>query len=152
MALSFRYDTYIASTPQKVWEALTSGDATRQYFFGRRVESSWKVESDIIFWTPQGEKDIVGEILEIEPGRRLSYTFEGPGDTHKRDRLTRATFTLKAMGPMTKLSLVHDNLIPADLEPNPDVFQGLNNGWPAILSNLKTYLETGKAFAFPGVR
>ena len=147
---AFVYSTYIFTTPQQVWRALTSGEATKQYFFGRRIESTWKVGAPITFWTAEGEKDVYGEVLECEPARRLSYTFKHPDDTNQRKRPTRATFEIRQLGPIVKLTLIHRDLIPEDFESNPDVFQGLNNGWPAILSNLKTYLETGKAFAFPG--
>ena len=150
--LTFVYVTYIATTPQKLWAALTNGAQTRKYFFGRRVESTWRVGSPVIYWTSDGTIDIQGKVLACERRRRLSFTFTAPHDTIKRRQLTRATFALKPMGSVVRLTLTHDRLIPQDFEDNPNTFRGLNNGWPAILSNLKTVLETGRSFAFRSAR
>src|SRR5437016_209686 len=69
------YVTYIATTPDKVWAALTSGEMTKQYFFGRRIESDWKVGSVFRFWQPDGTLDVEGKVVECDPPRRLSVTW-----------------------------------------------------------------------------
>ena len=142
--LKFIYTIYIAATPEKIWTALTSGELTQKYFFGRRVESDWQVGSSVTYWRDNDELDVQGKILECDPPRRLSFTWNVPNVT--RERPSRATFELKSMGSFVKLTLVHDDLIPEDFVEDPNTFRGLNNGWPAILSNLKSVLETGKEF------
>ncbi len=146
----FFYVIYIATTPNKLWTALTSSQLSPKYFFGRIVDSEWKSGSTITYWTPAGEKDVTGEILELAPGRRLSFTFKRPQDSNKRSRPTVVTFDIKALGKIVRLRLAHEHLVSADVEINPDTFRGVNNSWPAILSNLKTVLETGKPFELPG--
>ena len=133
-------------TAEKLWEALTSGEFTKKYFFGQRVESKWKVGSPITYWENETTVDIQGKILECDPQRRLSFTFTGVHDTFKRERSTRVTFEIKPVGGIVKLTLTHEYLISQDLEADPNTLRGLNNGWPAILSNLKSFLETGKSF------
>ena len=144
----FVYVTYIATTPDQLWQALTSGEFTRQYFFNRRVESDWQVGSPVTFWIDDKEKDITGTVLRADRPRVLSYTFVGPGDT--KPEPSRVTFELKPMGASTvKLTLVHEGLRDEDFESDANKFRGVNNGWPVIVSNLKSVLETGKpAMAF----
>ena len=75
---SFVYVTYIATTPEKLWQALTDGTLTRQYWYGRRVESDWKVGSTVTFWYETEDGEAVsdrGIVLESKPPRRLSYTW-----------------------------------------------------------------------------
>jgi uncharacterized protein YndB with AHSA1/START domain len=140
----FIHVTYIASSPEKVWEALTSGDITRQYFFGRRVDSDWKPGSAVTYLRGNNELDVHGVVLTCDPPRILSFTWQAAEDKTPRDRPTRVTFELKPMGSTVKLTVKHEYLLPGDLFYDTDTFRGINNGWPAILSNLKSLLETGK--------
>lgn len=140
----FIHVTYIASTPEKVWEALTSGDLTRQYFFGRRVESDWKVGAPVTYLRENNELDIEGKVLACERPRVLSFTWHMPEDKTPRDRPTRVTFELKQMGSTVKQTVKHEDLLPGDYFYDTDTLKGFNNGWPAIMSNLKSLLETGK--------
>ncbi len=142
--LKFVYDIYIATTPKILWNALTDGKITQKYFFGRRVESTWEVGSPVVYWEKGRKIDIQGEVLKADPPRLLSYTFKIPADKNRRERPTFVTFEIKAMNSMVKLRLTHEDLIPEDLENDPNTYRGLNNGWPAILSNLKSVLETGR--------
>ncbi|GEM_PF-347142 len=145
---TFVYPVYVLGTPEKVWQALVDPDLTEKYFFGRRVESSWRVGTPINFWEAPGKRDVFGKILKCEPGKTLSYTFEHDQDTLPREKSTVATFELSAVGNATRLRLVHEHLLPRDVELNPHAFLGVNNGWPAILSNLKNVVETGKSLEF----
>lgn len=144
----FAYVTYITVKPQQLWNALTSRRFVPKYFFGRKVESSWEVGSPITFWTPEGEKDVYGEILAFEPGRLLSYTFKHPLDKTKRKKPSQVRFELTPMGTSVKLKLIHRDLMAEDFEQDSDTFRGVNNGWPAILSALKTLLETGDSLTY----
>jgi len=144
----FSYVTYIAVKPQQVWNALISRRFVPKYFFGRKVESTWEVGSPITFFTPEGEKDVYGEILALEPGKLLSYTFQHPLDTTKRKNPSQVKIELTPMGGAVKLKLTHKDLMTQDLRPDSETFRGVNNGWPAILSALKTLLETGDSLTY----
>ncbi|AZN39599.1 SRPBCC family protein [Paenibacillus albus] len=140
---SFVYTTYIATTPERLWEALTSGDFTEQYFFGSRIVSDWNEGSQVTY-SRGGEVTDYGTIMKCEPNRLLSFTWNYVADKSGRAEPSRVTFQLVPMKGAVKLTLKHENLNPSDIVDRDDTFEGLNNGWPAILSNLKTLLETGR--------
>lgn len=140
---TFIYVTYIATTPEKLWEALTNSDFTEKYFFGTKIESDWRVGSKVTY-SREGKVTDYGEILKYEPPKLLSFTWTYEGDKTEREEPTRVTFELKPMGETVKLTLKHENLVTTDIVEEDDTFEGFNNGWPAILSNLKTLLETNE--------
>jgi uncharacterized protein YndB with AHSA1/START domain len=143
--MEFSYITYIGAHTEKVWQALTDPETSTKYFFGRRVKSTWRVGSPIEYLMPNGQVDVFGTLLEIKRGRLLAYTFDSKQGKHvEREQPTRVRIELKPLGPITRLRLVHDELLEIDLEKNYDTFAGINNGWPAILSNLKSVIETGQ--------
>jgi uncharacterized protein YndB with AHSA1/START domain len=155
MPETFVYATYIRTTPEKLWEALTSGAFSEKYWFGFRIEVEQKAGGRLRILPPKGmEKhgDHVGEVLVCEPQRKLVYTWnqnDKPEVAKKRaGGLSRVTYELKPMGEQVRLRLIHENLLPEDMEKDPDTFKGINNGWPAVLSSLKSLLETGEAIAF----
>ncbi len=137
----FVYVTYIATTPERLWSALTRGEFTKKYWYGRRIESDWQVGSPVRFF--DGDSDVVtddGIVLESDPPNRLAYTFhqvgadaQAPAPVH-----TRVTFSLQAHEGMVKLTLVHDEL------QSEEMIEGWREGWSPILSSLKTFLESGK--------
>jgi len=139
---TFVYVTYIATTSEKLWEALTSSDFTEKYFFGSQIQLDWQ-EGSIITYSRNGQVTDHGTILKCEPYRLLSFTWNYVADPIAREQPSRVTFELKPMNSTVKLTLKHENLLPADIVDKDDTFEGLNNGWPAILSNLKSLLETG---------
>ncbi|QED49274.1 SRPBCC family protein [Cytobacillus dafuensis] len=138
----FVYVTYISTTPEKLWEALTSSDFTEKYFFGSSIQSDWK-EGSSITYSRNGQVTDHGIILKCELQRILSFTWNYVLDKTPREHPSQVTFELKPMDSTVKLTLKHENLLPSDLVDKDDTFQGFNNGWPAILSNLKSLLETG---------
>ena len=140
---SFTYVTYIATTPEKLWEALTCSKYTEQYFFGSTIQSDWHEGSQITY-SRNGKVTDYGKILNVERNRVLSFTWTYVGDGVEGKQPSRVTFELTPMKETVKLTLRHENLQPGDLVDRDDTFEGLNNGWPAILSNLKSLLETGK--------
>lgn len=150
----FVYATYIRTTPEKLWEALTSGDFSRRYWFGFSIEVEQRAGGRVRILPPKGMEehgDHAGDVLVCEPGRKLVYTWnprDEPELAEKRRGLSRVTYELTPMGPQVRLRLIHENLLPEDLEKDPNTFRGINNGWPAILSSLKSLLETGEAIAF----
>jgi uncharacterized protein YndB with AHSA1/START domain len=157
--IEFVYATYIRTTPDKLWEALTSGDFSVKYWMGFRIEVEQKAGGKLRILPPKGmeqQGDHAGEVLVCEPCRRLVYTWnqkakDTPEIARKRDGLSRVTYELTPMGSQVRLRLIHENLLPDDVEKDPDTFRGINNGWPAVISSLKSLLETGEAIAFtPG--
>jgi uncharacterized protein YndB with AHSA1/START domain len=146
----FVYVTLIATTPEKLWTALTSAEFTRQYWGGTSLESDWKTGSRLIFrWNDKIVHDDV--ILKSEPPRLLSYSFHPLHLEELRDEpASQVTFEIKdfegiskRQGPVVKLTVTHDEF-PA----NSKVFPKISSGWPDILSSLKTLLETGHAIEF----
>lgn len=152
--IEFIYAAYIRSTPEKVWEALTNGDFSQKYWMGFRVEFELKAGGAMRIHPPKGMErhgDHAGEVLVCEPCRKLVYTWkqqDQPEVARKRNGLSRVTYELTPMGPHTRLRLIHENLLPEDIEKDPNTFRGINNGWPAVVSSLKSLLETGEALAF----
>lgn len=149
----FVYTTYIRTTPEKLWEALTSGDFSEKYWFGFRIELEQKAGGALHIYPPKGKEKMgnhAGQVLVCEPHRKLVYTWnqkdkDAPEITKKRDGLSRVTYELTPMGQQVRLRLIHENLLSEDIEVNPNTFKGVNNGWPAVLSSLKSLLETGEA-------
>jgi uncharacterized protein YndB with AHSA1/START domain len=151
---TFVYATYIRTTPEKLWEALTNGDFSEKYWLGFRIQVEQKAGGAVRIMPPKGMEqhgDHAGKVLACEPCRKLVYTWN-PKDTpevaKKRDSLSRVTYELTPMGSTVRLRLVHENLLPEDMEKDPNTFRGINNGWPAVLSSLKSLLETGEAIPF----
>jgi len=150
----FVYATYIRTTPEKLWEALTSGDFSKKYWFGFRIEVELKTGGVVRILPPKGMEehgDHAGKVLVCEPNRKLVYTWnpkDKPEVARKRESLSRVTYELTPMGSFVRLRLVHENLLPDDVETDPNTFRGINNGWPAVMSSLKSLLETGQAMQF----
>jgi uncharacterized protein YndB with AHSA1/START domain len=141
---TFVYVTYIATTPKKLWEALTSGDFTKKYWFGRNLQSDWKEGSPVIFMDEEGKITDKGKVLKNEPFEHLSYTFQWVEDTTEYKCPPVVSFVLKPLDSTVKLVLKHENLPSNAFVDEDEGFYGINNGWPAILSNLKSLLETGR--------
>jgi uncharacterized protein YndB with AHSA1/START domain len=140
----FVYVTYIASTPEKVFQALTSHDATAKFWFGNAATSDWKVGSTIEFHR-EGKLIIRGKILENDPPRRLSYTFQSMHEPFNgSEPASRVLFELEPQKDQVKLVVTHDDF-PADTQ----VFPAISNGWPLVLSSLKSYVETNRVLRAP---
>jgi uncharacterized protein YndB with AHSA1/START domain len=133
----FVYVTYISTTPEKLWTALTSADFTEMYWFGSRIQSEWNVGSPVNVLTGVADKDWQGKVLQCDPPRLLSYDFRVRGGS---GHVSRVVYQLEQHGPVVKLTLTHDELD----EKDDQFFTGLSGGWPAVLSNLKSLLEGGR--------
>jgi uncharacterized protein YndB with AHSA1/START domain len=135
------YTIYIASTPEKVWEALTTAELSRQYFFGNAVEVDLRVGGAFIARTPDGSLHIGGEVFECDPPRKLTVTFNvnWPGLIEKLGP-TLVSYEIEPAGSAVRLTMteLHDRPI------SDDILSGGRAGWPAMLSSLKSLLETGK--------
>ena len=134
------YVTYIASTPEKVWEALTSAEFTKRFFFGRAVEVEPKVGGSFAMRMPDGRYDIKGKVIEWDPPRRLSVTWEVDFEEFRELPESLVTYDIEPMGGSVKLTMTE-----AHRWDVPDaILAGGRQGWPLILSSLKSMLETGK--------
>jgi len=136
------YTIYIASTPEKVWEALTSAEFSRKYFSGFAVEMEPKPGGQFIVRAPDGSEHISGEVFEYDPPNRLTVSWDvnWPGLVEKLGT-TLVTYEIAPAGEAVRLTMSqrHDRAL------SDDILSGGRTGWPAILSGLKSLLETGKA-------
>jgi uncharacterized protein YndB with AHSA1/START domain len=135
------YTIYIASTPDKVWEALTSAEFSRKYFFGNAVEVDLRVGGAYIVRTPDGSLHISGEVLECDPPRELSFTFNvNWPELIEKLGPTLVTYGIEPAGEAVRLTMTESH----DRPLSDDILSGGRSGWPAILSSLKSLLETGE--------
>lgn len=135
----FVYAIYIEAPQSKVWEALTNGEHTK-HFWSRYVQSDWKQGSRVEFLRADKSKlSHDGEILEIDPPNRLVMTFDVSAEG-MAEPASRVTYELSEHHGATKLTVIHDRF-----PPDSKVLPGISNGWPRILSSMKTYLESGAA-------
>jgi uncharacterized protein YndB with AHSA1/START domain len=135
------YTIYIKSTPEKVWEALTTGEVSAKYFFGNSVEVAERIGGDFIVRQPDGALHISGEVVEYDPPRKLAVTFNvnWPALIEKLGQ-TLVTYEIEQAGDAVRLTLTEAH----ERELGDDILSGGRQGWPAILSSLKSVLETGK--------
>ncbi len=131
----FIYQIVIAASAEKVWASLTKPEFTQKFWFGRRVISEWTVGSSVSVITPENTEEVRGIVLEFDPFKRLSFTWKTP-DNQEEDTTT-VVFELQEMGPMVKLTILHD------IDAENAKFHQAAAGWTFILCGLKTYLETG---------
>ena len=133
----FVYVTYIATTPEELWTALTSGDFTEKYWDGGRIQSDWEVGSPVECAGKRGT--IRGTVLQVETPRRLSYTFGA--SSLRQQQPSRVVFELEHVGSVVKLTVTHDEL-------DDEGFEAISRGWPVILSSLKSLLEGGSPLLY----
>jgi uncharacterized protein YndB with AHSA1/START domain len=136
------YTIYIASTPEKVWQALTTAEFSRKYFSGLAVEVDLRVGGAYIVRTPDGALHISGEVIECDPPSKLTVTFNvnWPALVEKLGP-TLVTYEIEPAGDAVRLTMTESH----DRPINDDILSGGRQGWHAILSSLKSLLETGAA-------
>ena len=135
---TFIYVTYIRTSPERVWEALTKPEFTRRYWFGAHQETDWKVGSPWKLVFADGRVADTGEVLESDPPRRLVIKWRNEFMPElKAEGYTRCTFEIERDAEVVKLTVIHE----AD---RPHTLIGkVAEGWPRVLSSLKSLLETG---------
>ena len=136
---TFVYVTYIRTTPEKLWSALTDAEFMKQYWFGMHCESQWTVGSSWKLVSDDGQIFDAGEIVEAEPPRRLVIRWQNqirPELKAEGDSL--CTMELEPNGTAVKLSITHS----IAREPSK-LIEAVSGGWPKVLSNLKSLLEIG---------
>jgi uncharacterized protein YndB with AHSA1/START domain len=141
---AFNYISYIETTAEKLWDALTNSEFTTRYWWDTSVISDWKVGSPVSL-VINGLTTDVGKILKADRPRRLSYSFHHIlNERALKERPSRVTFALEPKGELVKLTLIHEGFADDSV-----VVDGISKGWPAILSSLKSLLETGKPLVIP---
>lgn len=136
---SFVYVTYIMSTPQKVFEAITRPEIARRYW-GHENVSDWKPGSRWEHVRANDERtvELVGKVIEAAPPSRLVMSWANASQADDPNAHSRVTFDIVEYDNMVRLTVTHD-----ELEAGSGMWNGISNGWPAVLSSLKSYLETG---------
>jgi DNA-binding transcriptional ArsR family regulator/uncharacterized protein YndB with AHSA1/START domain len=160
----FVYTTFINTTPSKLWQALTEPEFTREYWGGLALVSDWQVGSPVnLQYTPDGEPEDHGQVvIEADPYTRLSYSWHNFQPAHaeifgwtesqlaeySKERQSKVTFVIEPTDRQVKLTVIHD-----DLDPGGMMYKAVSGsleksgGWPELLADLKTFLETGKVAA-----
>jgi len=138
---TFVYVTYIRTTPEKLWSALTNAEFAKQYWFGCHCESEWTAGSPWKLVSPGGEILDAGEIVEAKPPRRLVIRWQQQKKPElKAEGASLCTMEIEPSGTAVKLSITHV------IEREPSKFiEAVAGGWPKVISNLKSLLETGSA-------
>ena len=137
----FVYVTYIRTTPEKLWRALTAPEFTRKYWVGTWQDCTWEKGASWKMMLPDGRVGDAGEVLEIDPPRRLVLSWQNQFKPElKAEGLSRATFDLEQQDDMVKLTVVHEIDKPAS-----KLITAVSGGWPLILASLKSLLETGES-------
>lgn len=137
---SFVYVTYILSTPEKVFEAITKPDIAKRYW-GHENVSDWRQGSKWEHIKANDERtvELVGEVIEISPPSRLVISWANQSQSADPEAYSRVTFGIEEFNDMVKLTVTHDDLVVGSGMAN-----GVMRGWPIVLSSMKSFLETGR--------
>ena len=136
----FVYVTFIRTTAEKLWDALIKPEFTRLYWCECHQECAWEQGSAWRLFAPDGRLTDSGEVLEIDPPRRLVLSWRNEFQPQMRmEGYSRATFELEPAGDAIKLTVTHEIDVPGS-----KLIEGVSGGWPAILASLKSLLETGE--------
>lgn len=136
------YDLFIKATPEQIWTAITTPEFTARYYFGARISTTLEAGTPLNYLMPDSDALMIeGEVVEADPPRRLVHTFRSHFNPDMlNDAPSRVTWELASVaGGMTRLTVIHDQF-----DAETATYTGTANGWPWLLSNLKTLLETGE--------
>jgi uncharacterized protein YndB with AHSA1/START domain len=137
---SFMYVTYILSTPEKVFEAITRPDIAKRYW-GHENVSDWRPGSSWQHVRANDERtvELVGKVIEVSPPTRLVISWANQSQSEDPEAYSRVTFGIEEFNDMVKLTVTHDDLVVGSGMAN-----GVTKGWPIVLSSMKSFLETGR--------
>jgi len=141
---SFVYVTYIRTTPERLWSALTSKEFAQQYWLGAYPEADWKVGGSWKLMFPDGRVADSGEIVAFEPSKRLRIRWRNENPELKAEGWSFCTMEIEPVGDAVKLTVAHS----IELEGSK-LIDAVSGGWPKVLSNLKSLLETGAVVLGP---
>ena len=154
---TFVYVTYIRTTPEKLWQALTTREFLSQYWSGGPAGVDAQPGA-AVKWEIGGEvRDLGQVVLESEPYRRLAYRWHNYQRDYQemfgwtdeqfaelvKEKISKVTFDIEPAGPTVKLTVTHDDFVPGS-----EMLKGVSGGWPLILASLKSLLETGEPLSF----
>jgi uncharacterized protein YndB with AHSA1/START domain len=136
----FVYVTYVRTTPEKLWQALTDPEFTRRYWVATWQDCAWQPGASWKLMIPDGRVGDSGQVLEIDPPRRLVLSWRNEFKPELREEgYSRLTYLLEPVGGSVKLTVVHEMG-----RPDSKLIAGVSNGWPHVLASLKSLLETGE--------
>jgi len=136
----FIYVTYIRTTPEQLWQALTQPEFTQRYWLGTRQVSDWKTGALWRAVNPEGQAIISGEIVEIDPPRKMVFTWRNETKPEiTAEGFSRVTYSLEPQGASVKLTILHEMN-----KPGSKLLQSVSGGWPLVLASLKSLIETGE--------
>jgi len=139
------YKAYIKATIEEVWEAIVDGDKTVQYFYGTRVESDWEVGSTMNYYYPDGRQASEGEIISIDAPKRIEFTFRPLWDEKLAEEgSSRQVWGIAEVNGMSELTIELFDVVEGGA-----IYEDFSNGFPYIVSSMKSLLETGKALPAP---
>ena len=133
------FQVYIRATPERLWQAITDPAMTQIYYFNSLVDSDFAVGSPITYKQPDGSLDIDGKVLEADPPRKLVHSFSSRWEANE-DPPSTVTWEITPMGSETCLLSVTHGGFPSENAS----YNSVKDGWPIILSGLKTLVETGE--------
>lgn len=137
---SFVYATYIRTTPERLWSALTDAEQMKEYWLGMHLKTNWTPGAEWQMLFPDDRVADTGEILEFDPPRRIVLRWRNEFRPElKAEGFARCTIELEPVGAAVKLTITH-----TIERPESKFIQAVSGGWPKILSNLKSMLETGQ--------
>lgn len=134
------YVTYIATTAEKVFKALIEGETARRYWFGLEARSDWR-QGSVWELSDSARTAVIGKVIEIRPPHRLVLTWAEPADAHDPAQHARVAFDIETLKEAVRLTVTHDQFAVGSTMPGR-----ITDGWPRVLSNLKSLLETGRVF------
>ena len=139
------YEIYIRADARNIWDALTQPEFTAQYFHATRIESDWQVGSKVIYRSPDDTLAVDGEVLEVDPPTRLVITWRALySEEFSREGFSKVTFEIAPVDEsVCKLAVLHNEF------PDGSQLYEHVKGWVAIISSLKSLLETGEAMPLP---
>ena len=143
--MEMRYEHYIKTTADLLWQAILDPEIRAKYNFGARMTSAWTEGASIEMRTPDGVVVLgTGDVLEVDPPKRLVHTIVAHWSPEvEAEGVSRVTWDIEPIGDSCRLLLTHDQLADG---ANSEIY----GGWPMILSGLKTWLETGGLLTTPG--
>ena len=137
----FVYVTYIRTTPEKLWKALIDPEFTRRFWNETWQDCEWKPGATWRLMIPDGRVADAGEVVEIEPQRRLALRWRNEFMPELREEgYSRMTYEIEKKGESVKLTVIHEME-----RGGSKLIDAVSGGWPMILSSLKSLLETGQA-------
>ena len=137
---TFIYVTFIRTTPEKLWSALTDSEFVKKYWFGIHQETQWQAGSPWRLLFPDGRVADVGEIIEVMPLKRIAIRWHNEWNPElKAEGPALCTLEIEALDKAVKLTVTHSMA-----KPGSKFIEAVSGGWPKILSNLKSLLETGE--------